>query len=391
MSIYKSIVDELSVGRKVVMLTILGEADQRGRDQPEKAWYAEADLENPRFTNSASLEARRLIQQALTTGELQVVATPGQRALVAEPFFPEPSLIVFGGGHTGKALCEFGAKLGFSITVVDDRTEFADPGRFPDADRVICEDFEKSFGDLQFNPHTYVVILTRGHRHDLVCLREVVKRTWAYAGMIGSRRRVQGVREQLIKEGASREVLERVNAPIGLEIGALTPEEIAISILGQVISYRRLENPKMGRESAKIKWTEFDRDVIKELSLGRNDEKAVATVISAKGSAPRRAGAKMLVWRDGRIMGSVGGGAVEGAVIETARDVIREGGYAIQTIDLTGSFAEDEELVCGGTMRILIESLRDPANDRAHGGGCHGLRDGAHGVVSRTGIVGHES
>jgi xanthine dehydrogenase accessory factor len=186
----------------------------------------------------------------------------------------------------------------------------------------------------------------------------VVKKTWAYAGMIGSRRRVHGVKERLINEGAPREVVEKVNAPIGLDIGAVTPEEITIAILAQVISYRRLENPKMGRESARLKWTEFDREVIEELGLSRNDEKAMATVISTKGSAPRKAGAKMLVWPDGRILGSVGGGGGEGAVMRAAQDVIRRGGYLIQPIDMTSCFTEDEGMVCGGTMRVLIESVR---------------------------------
>jgi xanthine dehydrogenase accessory factor len=356
MSIYKNILDELNTGKKVVMLTTLGEADQHGVSQSEKACYAESDLENPLFAESVSPETRQLMQQALTTGELQVATTLEHRLLVAEPFFPEPSLIIFGGGHIGKALCEYGARLGFSITVVDDRIDFANAERFPDADQVICQSFERSFERLQFGPYTYVVIVTRGHLHDLVCLREIVKKTWAYVGAIGSRRRIKGVREQLIKEGAPREVLDKVNAPIGLDIGAVTPEEIAISILGQVISYRRLENPGMGRQSARIKWTDFDREVIEELSLERNDEKAMATVISTRGSAPRQAGARMLVWPDGRIMGSVGGGGGEGIVIQAAREVIRGGGYVIQDVDMTGCFAEDG-MVCGGTMRILIESL----------------------------------
>ncbi len=359
MSIYKNILDELNVGRKVVMLTTLGDANQHVMSQSEKAYYTEADLENPRFADSVNSETRQLIRQALTTGELQVVTTLEQKVLVAEPLFPEPSLIILGGGHIAKPLCEFGARLGFSITVVDDRITFANAERFPDADQVICESFAKCFDRLQFNPYTYVIIVTRGHRHDTVCLREIAKKTWAYVGMIGSRRRVRGVREQLINEGTPREVLEKANAPIGLEIGAITPEEIAISILGQVISYRRLENPKIGRESAKIKWTEFDRDVIEELSLGKKDKKAIATVISTRGSTPRGAGAKMLAWGDGRTMGSIGGGCSENAVIQTARDVIRKGGYALQTVDLTGSFAEDEGMVCGGIMRVLIESVRN--------------------------------
>ncbi len=359
MSIYRNILGELNAGKKVVLLTTLGDANQHGMCQPEKAYYTEADLQNPRFTDSVSSETKQMIREALATGELQVVTTLEQKLLVAEPFFPEPRLIIFGGGHIGKALCEFGARLGFSITVVDDRIEFANRKRFPDADQVICESFDKSFERLQFGPHTYVVLVTRGHAHDSACLREVVKKTWAYAGMIGSRRRVHGVKEQLISEGSPREVVEKVNAPIGLDIGAVTPEEITIAILAQVISYRRLENPKMGRESARIKWTEFDREVIEELGSGGNDEKAIATVISTKGSAPRKAGAKMLVWPDGRILGSVGGGGGEGAVMQAAQDVIRRGGYLIQHIDMTSCFTEDEGMVCGGTMKVLIESVRN--------------------------------
>lgn len=360
MSIYSDVLEQLNAGKKVVMLTTLGEGDH-GTSQPEKACYTEADIENRRFGGSVSSETRQLLQEALATGELRVATTAEHKILVAEPLYPEPRLIIFGGGHIGKALCEFGARLGFLVTVVDDRIEFANRERFPDADEVICESFEKSFERLRFGPHTYVVLVTRGHSHDTACLRQVVKKAWAYAGMIGSRRRVHGVKEQLISEGSPREVVEKVNAPIGLDIGAVTPEEITISILAQVISYRRLENPKAGRESARLKWTEFDREVIEELGLGRDDEKAMATVISTRGSAPRKAGAKMLIWPDGRILGSVGGGGGEAVVMQTARDVIRRGGYLIQAVDMTSCFTEDEGMVCGGTMKVLIESVRNQA------------------------------
>ncbi len=350
MGIYKELLNELDMGRKVGLLTTLDDAAQI-----EKAYYTEAELANPRFAESTNPDTKQLIQQALTTGELQLITTPEQKVLVAEPFFPEPSLIIFGGGHVGKAVYEFGMRLGFLVTVVDDRIEFANRQRFPDAHQVICESFEKALDLLQLNPHTYIILVTRGHSHDLACLREVAKKTWAYAGMIGSRRRVRGIIEKLIDEGTPREILERINTPIGLEIGAITPEEIAISILGQVISYRRLQNPELGRESARIGWTEFDRDVMEELSRENNDNKAIATIISTQGSTPRSAGAKMLVWPTGRILGSVGGGIGEAAVIKTARDIIGQGGYLIQTVNLTGSVAEDEGMVCGGTMKILIE------------------------------------
>ncbi|NLO96963.1 MAG: xanthine dehydrogenase, partial [Peptococcaceae bacterium] len=268
-----------------------------------------------------------------------------------------PKLFVLGGGHIAKPLTEFAARVGFAVTVVDDRLSFANKERFPQAEQVICESFERCFDLLQFDPYTYVVIVTRGHRYDLDCLRQVVQRQWAYAGMIGSRRRVKGVKDQLLAEGFDPEVLAKVNAPIGLEIGAITPEEIAISILAQVIGYRRLKEPTLGRESEKIGWTEFDREVIEELSKNKDDRKALATVILTKGSVPRRAGAKMLIWPDGRILGSIGGGCSEGMIIRKALDVIAEGGCTIQRIDLTAEIAEEEGMGCGGMMKVLIESL----------------------------------
>lgn len=352
MSIYSTVLEELNAGGRVVLLTSLDQAAE-GDGQPGKACYTGADLAGPRPGEGAPLAV--LVRKAMDTGEVQVLTTPEHKLLVAEPLFPQPRLIVFGGGHIGKALCQFASRLGFLVTVVDDRMEFANRERFPDADQVVCESFDRCFERLRFGLHTYVVLVTRGHRHDSACLREVVKRTWAYAGMIGSRRRVHGVKEQLVSEGAPREAVEKVNAPIGLDIGAVTPEEIAISILAQVISYRRLEHPRLGRESARLKSTEFDREVIEELARGGSGGRAVATVISTSGSTPREAGAKMVVWPDGRIRGSVGGGGGEGAVMQAALEVIRRGGYLIQDIDMTSCFTDDG-MVCGGSMKVLIEA-----------------------------------
>jgi xanthine dehydrogenase accessory factor len=262
---------------------------------------------------------------------------------------------VLGGGHIAKPLVEFGSRTGFSVTVVDDRPMFANKQRFPDAEKVICEDFEKSIGQLNLNRSTFVVIVTRGHRHDITCLRKVLKHDTAYVGLIGSRRRVQSVKEQLVGEGYSKEKLDWVNSPIGLDIGAVTPEEIAIAIIAQVISSKRLS---AASKSEKLNWPEFDREVLTEMRKAGCEAKAIVTVISTKGSTPRKAGAKMLVFPDGRTLGSIGGGCSEGAVIRTALDIIRDGGCKIQSVDMTGDIAEDEGMVCGGIMKVLIEAYR---------------------------------
>jgi xanthine dehydrogenase accessory factor len=292
----------------------------------------------------------------LQTGNLQYFQASNGTSILFEPYFPESRLIVLGGGHIAKPLVEFGSKVGFSVTVVDDRPMFANQQRFPDAEKVICESFTNCFTQLNLNESSFVVIVTRGHRHDFNCLKQVLNYNTAYTGMIGSRRRVKIVKEQLLQECYPAELIKKVNAPIGLEIGAVTPEEIAISIIAQVISYRRLVSTTIdGTNSVKVNWPELDRSVLEELCKNTEEPRALITIIATKGSVPRKAGAKMLVWPYGKLMGSIGGGCAEGEVINIARQMIGSGRFKIYDIDMTGKIAEDEGMVCGGIMRVLIE------------------------------------
>ena len=188
------------------------------------------------------------------------------------------------------------------------------------------------------------------------CLKEVLKYNTAYVGMIGSKRRVKAAMDQLINEGYSKESLDKVCSPIGLDIGAVTPEEIAFSIIAQVIKYRRLNNPiKDITKRSKSTWPDFEEDVLMELCKEDDSSKAIVTIVSTKGSVPRKAGAKMLVYPSGKIFGSIGGGCSEGEVINNARYLLQTGGYQFQTVDMTGDVAEDEGMVCGGIMNVIIE------------------------------------
>jgi xanthine dehydrogenase accessory factor len=148
-------------------------------------------------------------------------------------------LVIVGGGHIARSLCTIGALAGFSVTVIDDRPEWAYPERFPEADRVVCADYEETLETLESDTNTYFVMVTRGHKQDELSLRVVLSRPWAYAGMIGSKRRTGAVLLHLEEEGFPRELLDRVNTPIGLDIGAETPEEIAVSIVAELIMVRR--------------------------------------------------------------------------------------------------------------------------------------------------------
>jgi xanthine dehydrogenase accessory factor len=226
---------------------------------------------------------------------------------------------------------------------------FANRQRFPWADEVICESFDRVFERLGINRSAFVVIVTRGHRHDLDCLRAVLPLETAYVGMIGSKRRVRAAFEQMRAEGFPQEAIDRVHSPIGLKIGARTPEEIAVSILSEVIMNKRCRGDGS--------WPELDEAVLKELCREMDEPRALVTIISAKGSTPRDPGAKMVVWPDGRILGSIGGGCSESGVISAAYDIIRSGGSAVIDVDLTGDFAEEEGMVCGGVMQVAVEAL----------------------------------
>lgn len=273
---------------------------------------------------------------------------------IKEPMLPKERLIILGGGHIALPVCEFSAKCGFEVYVVDDRPAFANNARFPWAAGVICDSFENGIAQLKITPYDFVVVITRGHRHDADCLRAILPgKQPAYLGMIGSKRRVRGLLDMLVEEGFSKENIERICTPIGLNIGAVTPEEIAVSILSEVISYKRL--PEKNAECSRyVNGSDLDLEMIEYLAEN-HEPKAIVTVIQAKGSTPRGAGAKMAVDPRGRVTGSIGGGCSEGAVIRDAIDIIGTGEYKTVFIDMTGEVAESDGMVCGGVMYALIE------------------------------------
>jgi xanthine dehydrogenase accessory factor len=157
-------------------------------------------------------------------------------------------LLIVGGGHIGLSLATIGAHLGFSVAVVDDREMYANAERFPVADYVAAGDLDRLLQDFPIGANTYVVLVSRGHKQDELALRQVVARGAAYVGMIGSKRRVSTVLRHLAEEGYPVEALERVYTPIGLDIGAETPEEIAVSILAEIVMARRGGSGRQMRE-----------------------------------------------------------------------------------------------------------------------------------------------
>jgi xanthine dehydrogenase accessory factor len=163
----------------------------------------------------------------------------GQLEVLVECITPQPSAFVFGGGHISKSLSRVLDLAGFRVTIIDNREAFANRERFPEAAEIHAEEYEDVFPKLRANDSSYVVIVTRGHRDDMRVLRWAVTTEARYIAMIGSKRKTIAVVRELEKEGFPRSAFRRVFAPMGLEIGAISPEEIAVSVCAEMIAMRR--------------------------------------------------------------------------------------------------------------------------------------------------------
>jgi len=248
-------------------------------------------------------------------------------------------LVICGAGHVSMPIIRMGKMLGFHVTVVEDRPKFADDARRAEADQVYCEPFEDGLAKIKGDTDTWFVIVTRGHRYDTDCLRTIL-----------GKRRTEIVKDQLEAEGVERDVLEAVHTPIGLKIAAETPEEIAVSIMAEIIQIKNSRAKSGGYSS------ELLEEILKEDECG----KVLATIISRKGSAPRGVGTKMLVCGDGRIIDTIGGGCVESEIIQKALLMIRteQEGFQVCKVDMTAEAAEDEGMVCGGVVEVMLERVK---------------------------------
>lgn len=194
----------------------------------------------------ATAEAAKPIQEVLrqlkakkpATLVIEIEDEQSQRAVFGIEISPAPNLLIAGAGHVGRALAAIAGQMGLEVTVIDDRADFAVPARFPGA-KCVVGDIEQALSQYPIDELTYVVIVTRGHKNDARSLAAVVQSRAGYIGLIGSRKKVRTILGELEQQGVARESLLRVHAPIGLEIGAVTPGEIAVSIAAELIAVRR--------------------------------------------------------------------------------------------------------------------------------------------------------
>jgi len=185
----------------------------------------------------------------------------GQLNIFVEPVIPQPRAFIFGGGHVSKGISKIATLAGFSTSIIDNRQAFANAERFPEAEATYAEEYEDVFSTLPVNSSSYIIIVTRGHRDDMRVLRWAVNTPARYIAMIGSKRKTISVVQELEKEGIPREAFDKVFAPMGLEIGAELPEEIAISVVAEMIAVRRAPDTDWRQLSKSI----FAHDQLKAL------------------------------------------------------------------------------------------------------------------------------
>lgn len=180
----------------------------------------------------------------VTTLESLGMTCGGKVQVLLEPVGVCPTLVLFGAGHVAAEVAPLATHCGFAVSVVDDRSEYASPERFPDARQLVHSFEPESWSPLHLGSTSFCVVVTRGHEHDFRVVRALIDRELAYLGMMGSKKKVAGTRRRLLDGGVSQEAVDQLHAPIGLEISSETPAEIAVSIVGELIQIRRQVTPK---------------------------------------------------------------------------------------------------------------------------------------------------
>ncbi|CCO22728.1 XdhC family aldehyde oxidoreductase maturation factor [Maridesulfovibrio hydrothermalis] len=222
----------LRKGRQTVLITHINAATVKERIVIHQG------CQLPKFKFMDENKGADLLESSLKSGR-PVIEKNGDRYIVAESFTPQPDLFIFGAGHVSRPTAELASSVNFRTIVLDDRSEFANEERFPLADEIhVLPDFDDCFGGLEVNENSYIIIVTRGHLHDKTVLGQALQTPARYVGMIGSSKKRNAIYDALLSEGTTQFNIDRCHCPIGLSIGAQTPEEIAVSIVAELIQKR---------------------------------------------------------------------------------------------------------------------------------------------------------
>ena len=339
--LYKIINENLQQKSNLLATVLEGEA------AGTRYFWADGELLGYTGTGEVNEELKTQITE---TPQIGIYEIEGQKFFI-EHLKRQAHLENRGGGHVSQQVIELAGKVGFHVTVLEDRPYFADRAREAGADLVLCDAFEKSLQGIAGTPDTYFLVVTRGHRFDRACLEQILKKPYAYVGMMASRGRSALLKKQMAGDGFDRKALDEMHTPVGLSIHAETPEEIAVSIVAELIQIKNQTKKTAGYDSLLMEYLTGVKEP--------GQPKVLATIIARRGSAPRSIGTKMLVLGDGRIIGTIGGGCMESEVQHQCLRLLREENEKSRIVcaDMTVSQAEDEGMVCGGTIDVFLEKF----------------------------------
>ncbi len=231
--------EELSIvtenGDKGVLISIISP-----EKSPKKIFLKSADQADVTGDVSFSPKVIESIKKLAAEEQSAKQTLEDGTEIFVETIPEQPMVFIFGAGHLSYYISRYARSLNFRLTICDDRAEFANKNRFPDAANIIVESFERVFDKIDINKNSYVVIVTKGHKCDEIVLEKAVKTDARYIGMIGSKRKTSTILKRLHKRGIPEESLRKIYSPIGVSIGALTPQEIALSIVCELVKIRRL-------------------------------------------------------------------------------------------------------------------------------------------------------
>jgi xanthine dehydrogenase accessory factor len=305
MDSFRQMSASLENGQPGLMITVVSNTTET----PIRRFWLENDRLNPAVLPGELIGNfpgdRSALNDSINTGKCISLMNEAGNLLFIEPISPLPKLVIAGAGHIGKALAHQGRLLNFEVTVIDDRPEFANSENIPDADHIIVRSIGEAMSEIPKSKDTYIVIVTRGHKDDTEALKACIKHNIPYIGMIGSRKKIRLVKEKLIAGGWSTpEQFDRVHAPIGIEIGSVTVQEIALSITAQLVQVRAAVRKGKKRE-------------------------IIAAVILAAGESRRMGEPKMLLpFGNSTIIGTVAGNA-QNSITDHVRVVLGADAEAI--------------------------------------------------------------
>lgn len=321
-----------------------------GKNDGEKAIFENGQLI---FTSKQGCFTEEMCREIVSCTQSRLIKID-EISMFCEQCGSMKKMVICGGGTLSIPIIQLGKILGFHVTVIEDRLSFANNTREVGADAVICDSFASALQCIDSGHSTYFVIVTRGHRHDLACAKEVIVKKNAYIGMIGSRSRAVRMKEELLEycqeHQIDKQVLDHIYSPIGLAIGANTPEEIAVSIFAEIISIKNKKEQSLS----------FSEEMLsKILEEEQTNSMVLATIIQKTGSAPRSVGTKMIIGIDGSQVGSIGGGCAEAELCTYVRTVFmkKEKQTECFQLDLSNELAENDGMICGGTIKLLIEKI----------------------------------